>query len=379
VCAIVAAASLGPFWVGAQPARDVHGIISHVTRSGTRPLAGAWVTLHRVGTDRAGPVDSVRARGDGGYAFHFRATGDTGALYFVSTRFAGIAYFTPPLRQAVITGADADLAVYDTTSAPVPIHVRGRHIVLMAPDSARSRRVVEVFELSNDSTVTRVSGARERPTWEAALPEGAREARAGEGEITGGALVFTAGRARVLAPIAPGVKQLSFSYRLTAGGAPIAFPSFAEASVLEVLLEDEQGTVSGASLREAAPATLERRRFRRFLAQDAPAAAVITVTAPTSGPSGTIDPRILLVVTAVGATLLLGLAAGTLRRRPERLRARRAETDDPDALGRELAALETAFGALASPSAAQRADHYEARSRLAARRTAALARREGLA
>ena len=104
----------GPTWD-----REVRGTISHVTDRGARPLSGAWVTLHRVGTDNAGPVDSARTGENGRYDFRYHATGDTSALYFVSSRFAGIAYFTPPLKERLVTGTAADLIVYDTTSAPV--------------------------------------------------------------------------------------------------------------------------------------------------------------------------------------------------------------------------------------------------------------------
>ncbi|MFI5311998.1 MAG: hypothetical protein ACHQQ3_12235 [Gemmatimonadales bacterium] len=373
--AAAAVVLVSPVPIHAQVEREVRGTLSHVVGARAQPRAGAWVTLHRVGTDRSGPVDSMLSSPAGAYVFHYRATGDTSALYFVSTRFDGIAYFTSPLHAPVVRGEAADLTVYDTTSGPVPIHVQGRHIVVMAPDSGRSRRVVEVFELSNDSSVTRVAGAQERPTFETQLPDGARDMRAGNGEITGDALAFTSGRARVLAPIAPGVKQFSFNYRLDLGRGPMAFPSFAPASVLEVLIEDEQGTVSGAGLREAAAATLNGRRFRRFLAQEVRAATVIAVTAATTGAAAAMNPRIGLIVTAVGATLLVGLAGGMLRRGPSR--ARRPESDDPEELARQLSALDAAFGEIAEPTADERADHYEARARLTARRAAALARRDG--
>ena len=364
--------------VGPAGVHEVRGAISHVTDRGARPLSGAWVTLHRVGNDNAGPVDSARTGENGRYDFRYRVIGDTSALYFVSSRFAGIAYFTPPLKERVVTGAAADLIVYDTTSAPFPIHVRGRHFVVMAPDSGRSRRVVEVFELSNDTSVTRVAGARERPTFETVLPDGASDLRAGDGEVTGDALAFAAGRVRVLAPIPPGIKQFSFNYRLAATRDAIAVPSVTPVAVLEVLVEDVNGTASGAGLRETEATTVNGRRFRRFLAQDSPAAAVISVTAPTLSTASSLNTRIALIVTAVGATLLLGLATGQLRRRPAVARARRATSDEPEALQREVAALDTAFAELESPDPAERADHYEARARLKARLTAALARRDGL-
>jgi hypothetical protein len=362
---------------GAAGDREVRGTITHVTDRGARALPGAWVALHRVGNDDAGPVDSARTDGNGRYGFRYRVTGDANALYFVSSRFAGIAYFTPPLKERVVTGAAADLIVYDTTSAPVAIHVRGRHIVVMAPDSGHTRRMVEVFELSNDTSVTRVAGSLAQPTFETVLPDGAGDLRAGDGEVTGDALTFAAGRARVLAPIPPGIKQFSVNYRLAATRDVIAVPSMTPVDVLEVLVEDVKATVSGAGLRETDATTVNGRHFRRFLSQDA-SPGVISVTAPTISPASSLNTRIALIVTAVGATLLLGLATGQLRRRPAVARARRATSDAPDALEREIAALDTAFAELDAPDPDERADHYEARARLKARLTAALARRDGL-
>ena len=79
-----------------------------------------------------------------------------------STSYGGIAYFTSPLRAAVVTGDDATLTVFDTTSAaradqgrrPAPHRRR-------AAGRTAQRPIVEVFDLQNDSTVTR-DRARQR-------------------------------------------------------------------------------------------------------------------------------------------------------------------------------------------------------------------------
>ena len=47
-------------------------------------VGGVMVTLHRVGPDRSGPVESMRTRGDGSYAFRYQPTGSEDAIYFVS-------------------------------------------------------------------------------------------------------------------------------------------------------------------------------------------------------------------------------------------------------------------------------------------------------
>ena len=107
--------------------RRVDGQIVTGTREGTRPVAGQWVVLHRVGQDRAGPIDSMQTTANGRYHFAFRASGDTSALYFASTTYGGVAYFTSPLRGDIVRGDDAAITVFDTTSGPVGIRVNAIH------------------------------------------------------------------------------------------------------------------------------------------------------------------------------------------------------------------------------------------------------------
>jgi hypothetical protein len=361
----------------AAPPREARGVAQRVTNRGTVPLAGAWVVLHRVGNDHAAPVDSLRTGASGRFEFRYRATGDTSALYFIATRYDGIAYFTPPLRKPVVAGGDADLLVYDTTSAPVRITVRGRHVIVTAPDTGKARSVIEVFELSNDSSVTRVAGARGLATFATTLPDGALAPEAADGDVPAAAVKFEKGRVLVFAPIAPGVKQFSFHYRLPLAKAPITIPSLAATGVLEVLVEDAQGTASGAKLKATTAVTLDGRRFKRFLAQDAPANAVISVVAPTRV-GAAFSARMALVVLAIGTVMLAGLAASLMRKGPLVARASETGEVDPDAIARQVAALDDAFEANASPTDDERADHYQRRARLKARLTAALARRDGL-
>ncbi|MFI5233435.1 MAG: hypothetical protein ACHQSE_13080 [Gemmatimonadales bacterium] len=359
------------------PAREARGAVHRVTNKGEVPLSGRWVVLHRVGTDTAAPIDSVRTDAAGRFAFRYRATGDTNALYFIASSYAGIAYFTPPLRKPVVADGDADLLVYDTTSAPIPISVRGHHVIVTAPDTGKGRDVLEVFELSNDTSVTRVAGTPERETFTTPLPEGARDPVATDGDIPADAVKFDNGRAVVFAPLAPGVKQLSFHYRLPVSKAPIVFPVLAASTVLEVLVEDTQGSATGAKLKKMASVNLEGRPFRRFLAQDAPANSVVTVLAPTQV-GAVFSTRIAIVVTAIGVVMLAGLAASMLRRGPLIARPHELGDVDPDDVARKIAALDDAFERIESPSEDQRADHYESRARLKARLTAALARRDGI-
>ena len=359
------------------PVREARGLVQRIVAKGEVPLPRAWVVLHRVGSDVAAPIDSMRTDASGHFVFRYRATGDTSALYFIAASYDGIAYFTPPLRKPVAGGGDADLLVYDTTSAPIPVSVRGRHVIVTAPDTGKGRLVIEVFELSNDTSLTRVAGTPEKPTFETALPDGATDAAATDGDVPAEAVRFEKGRVRVFAPIAPGVKQLSFHYRLPLNKAPVVFPALTPAAVLEVLVEDTQGSASGAKLKKMASVNLEGRPFKRFLAQDAPGSSVVTVLAPTQV-GAMFSARMAFVIVAVGAVMLAGLAASLMRKGPLVARAHELGDADPDDIARQVAALDDAFAKKDSPTNDERADHYEARARLKSRLTSALARRDGL-
>jgi hypothetical protein len=271
------------------------------------PLSGLWVVLHRLGSDRAGPLDSMRTGAQGAYEFRYRPFGDERALYFAAASYGGVAYFTPPLAE-VVRGEPAEIIVYDTTTRDIPITVRGRHVVVSAADPEAMRTILEVYELSNDTTLTRVSPARTSPpTWRARLPAAARSPRVNDGDIPGDAVVFQNGEVRVIAPLPPGVKQLAFTYSLPASVFPLSVPIVVAADILEVLVEDPTGTARGARLGETEPVIVDGRRFRRFLAQEVPAGQVAIVDVPRAASSW--HSRYLTgVMLLVGSVMLIALA-----------------------------------------------------------------------
>lgn len=341
-----------------------------------RPVSGIWVTLHRVAVDSAGPLDSMRSGPDGAYAFRYRPWGDDDALYFVSASYGGIAYFAPPLRAARVTGEDAEIVVFDTTSRPLPIAVRGRHVVVSAPDPSGKRSVVEVFELSNDSSVTRVA-ADTQPTWETHLPDGASDFAVGQGDVAPDAVTMRDGRVAVFAPLAPGLKQISFQYRLPPDAFPLSMPAATPIDVLEVLIEEATGEASGAGLGEQNPVSVEGRTFRRFLAQDAPAGGVMRIAMP-SVPAAVRRERWLLGVAGlVGGAMLVALLIALSLRGRARAIVRREEADVPETLADRIADLDAAFERVESPGAHARVAYDTQRAALKAQLARALARREG--
>jgi hypothetical protein len=118
----------------------------------------------------------------------------------------------------------------------------------------------------------------------------------------------------VFAPIAPGLAQLAFAYDLPASAFPLSVPIEDSTQILEVLVEDEKGRVSGARLRERDPVVLESRSFRRFLADDVPMNAVTLIDLPAA-PRASLDRRYLIVVTLVIALAMTVALARALSRR----------------------------------------------------------------
>jgi hypothetical protein len=310
------------FWIavsaatGAAEAQPgVHGDIHTVTGRVLRPAAvdlepvpGQWVVLHRLGSDRAGPIDSMRTDARGVYEFRYRPFGDEQALYFAAALHGGVAYFTPPLMDHVVRGETAEIVVYDTTTRDIPITVRGRHLVVSGADADEMRTVLEVYELSNDTTLTRVSPTRgSPPTWTALLPAAARSPRVNDGDIPADAVLFEGGEVRVIAPLPPGVKQLAYAYSLPASLFPLSVPLTTAADVLEVLVEDPGGTATGARLTESERVSVDGRSFRRFVAQEVPAGQVVTVDVPRAG-DGWRGRYLVAITLLVGSAMVIALA-----------------------------------------------------------------------
>jgi hypothetical protein len=281
------------------------------------PVPGAWVVLHRVGPDRAGPLDSVQSDPRGRYAFNYVRTGSEDAVYFVSASYDGIAYFTPPLAEGKVSGDDGEITVFDTTSHHVPLSLRGHHVVVSAVDANAQRSVVEVYDLSNDSSVTRVA-AGDKPadaTWQTHIIPSAQNFRVSQGDIPAVAVSYANGLVNVFAPIAPGVKQLSFSYSLPAKSFPLKLPLEKDTGIYEIMVEDKGGSVTGPRLKEVDPVTVENRNFRRFLASDMPQNSVAIIDLPAPPTTRSIDPRYLVAITLViGGSMVVALAQALRRR-----------------------------------------------------------------
>jgi hypothetical protein len=373
VLVAAAARAQSPGAASAAEIRRVDGVVMHGEAKGPRPISGVRVVLHRVGSDRAGPLDSAITDARGRYRFRFSTSGCPDAIYFVSASYDGIAYFSVPLRERETAGDDAQITVFDTTSGPVPIHVVGHHVIVGSPDAQGDREAVEVFELQNDSSVTRVSGSRVQPVWATTLPRGAANTKINpSGDISPNAVSFTDNRVRLFAPISPGARQLSYAYQLRRDALPLSIALDTPTGVLEVLTEESRATVTGANLTEVAPTSTGGRTFRRFLAQNVPAQSVVRIDVPFA--IGESRVRWFIAVAVVcGLGMLGAIAVAQRRRRVVTVAATPAPRSETEDLLQTIATLDAAFERNADPTADERGRYDSERARLKARLAEALA------
>lgn len=358
--------------------RTVTGRVVRPGAAAFEPVSGTWVTLHRVGRDKAGPLDSVRTTTDGAFRFAYRLSGAPDAIYFVSASYAGIAYFSSSLAQPDVSGQDAEIQVFDTTSTGIHLTVRGRHIILSASTGGTRRGLIEVFEITNDSSRTLIGANDRSPTFRMRIPQGAQDFKVAQGDVPADAVAFVDGEVQVQMPFAPGLKRLSFSYSMDADAFPLKVPVQFTTGVLEVLAEDPQATVAAPKLTETAPASLDGRNFRRFLGNDVPSSGVLEMDLPGSGQAQKTRIVISLVV-AIALAMLVSLARAFGRRtRPHSpgLASAAAADREAERLARQIADLDAKFERAREPDDAARAAYDAQRARLKHDLTTALITRD---
>ncbi len=356
--------------------RTIRGIIyTPLGSDNVRPASDAWVTLHRVAADAAGAIDSVHTDAGGNYALRYRRASSDSAVFFISARYSGITYFSSPMPDADVGGEEAQLVVYDTTSGPLPLVVRGRHVIVGSVDSTRRRPVVEIFEIANDTTITLVASG-DKPTWQTRIPDQAQDLRLTAGDLSPDAISVKDGVLSVFSPIAPGIKQLGFAYALPLGAFPLVLPLEEEVTMLEVLVEDSLATVSGPTMESSDSVIAEGRTFRRFIGQDVPASGVLRITMPAADSDRSSTYNTAIVV-ALGALMLLALGRSVRRRRLTPLAVPGiGGIPDPDDIAARIAVLDVRFQRRRNPSEDERLEYERTRGGLKAMLTDALGQQE---
>ena len=292
-------------------------VSGRVLRGGrdTLPLGNAWVVLHRLARDAAGPLDSVRSDARGRYRMTLRSPDSTSA-YAVSVWFDSIAYFSLPLN---VIGRPAvhveDLIAFPTTSSGVPIHLARRLATVARANEDGTREVLEILELENTGVATRVTSDTLAPTWAGRVPAGAGQLRAGQGDISSDAVQFRHDSVIVFAPIPPGpAKQFSYGYSLPSATRVLVLPIDQPTGEVNLLVEDTVAVVSAPSLESLGIKELEQRRFAAYRAGPLAPGNKVTIRLPAGKlRAEMVWPYIKWVLAAV---MLAALLWALRRRRP---------------------------------------------------------------
>ena len=240
-------------------------------------VRGARVVLHRVSQDKQGPIDSTLSDRQGRFQLTFRP--DSGAFYLLSAQHAGIEYFSQPVPtnpQRADTGIR--IVVYDT-SGTVPISLEARHVVVTRPREDGSRGVLDLMVLRNDSRLTRVASDTMRPTWTAPLPTGSIGLDVSESDFSREALGRKGDSVIVVAPFAPGEKQLTVQYLIPSDRTVVELPFQRSGASINVLAEETGVRVSGSGVALADSQLLQGRSFRRWTGV-AQSGAVVRIALP---------------------------------------------------------------------------------------------------
>ncbi len=316
----------------------VRGHVSTPGREHETPVPGVMVTLHRVGDDSAGPLDSVVTDAQGRYRLAYQRFGSEQAVYFAAVVYRGIAYFSSPLRQLTVTGDDAEIMVFDTTSRRVEFHVQGHHFVVGAPRPDGAREVVEVWEISNDTSVTVIGRDSLDAVWSTPLPTGAVEFRAREGDVSAGSVQAVHDSVQLIVAFGPGIKQVSYSYVLPPSRFPFTITLAAPTSVLEVLLEEPTASASGPALKRVDNATSAGRTFQRFLGQDVARGQEIRIAVPAST-AGQRQAVFIGVAALIGVAMLVAFLRSASAGRARAVPSSPVDTERLRLLG-EIAVLD---------------------------------------
>jgi hypothetical protein len=141
-------------------------VSGRVLRGGrdTVPLANAMVVLHHVSQESAGPVDSIRTDARGRYRIELRHPDSTGA-YVVTVWYDSIAYVSSafPAGDRLVAHVD-DIVTYATTTGGPPIAVARRLTTIARATAEGTREVLDILELENRGTTTRIAQDSTQPT-----------------------------------------------------------------------------------------------------------------------------------------------------------------------------------------------------------------------
>jgi hypothetical protein len=361
----VALVLAAPAGVAAQLPAEVAGRVVRLAGPDTLLVPQALVVLHRIGQDTQGAIDSLPLDRIG--RFRFRFTADTTAIYLLSVRHHGIAYFSSPVARSPGGVPDEVLLIVSDTSGTAPVGLGGRSVIIGAAGGSGSRTVVDVLEIANRGQQTRVA-AGEVPTLAVPLPAGGHGFVLEDTDLSPESVQFRNDSLVVFAPLAPGERVVILQYTIPAGTRRLVFPPGVPVDTLQLLLEAGQVTPLGA-LPEVGAETIEGRRYGRWMGPWSGAEPLVLEVRGL-----VMRPDRLLVVLVAALVLAMGAGLVLLLRRHAPAPGAPAAAATPAELVEAIARLDAQWQQRgAAASAAERTRYETERTRLKALLERALA------
>ena len=205
----------------------------------------------------------------------------------------------------------APLVVYDTSSAGPPARLEGRFLNIFPPGEGGGRNVLEIVQLSNPGTRTRIADSL-RPVWQVTLPPGADGWVAGEGNLPADAVRLAGDTVKVFAPIWPGAPRYT-SYQYVLGGRAARILVDQWTGQLGLLVGDTGAVVTGGDLQALGVHDVEGRRFASY--RGGPLEAGTEVRVKFGGPI-TAEQLVPYIAGAAGLALAWGLWVALRRSSP---------------------------------------------------------------
>ena len=335
------------------------GIVIEATGTDTIPLAGAWVSLHRVSGVDGSVRDSVLTDRRGTFSL-WESEPDSSALYMAGVVHHDLAYFSSAVRAQEVNGpyGFTPLVVFDTASTGEDLRLQERHVVLRQPTVEGVRQIVELNVLVNPGHKTRVSGGMGQPVWKTLLPQDVSGFAPGPSDVSVDAYGLNGDTVEIYAPVPPGEenrREMIFGYNLPRNVKRFALPIDAPVSRIQILLEDLdavllQGPVSSLGVEQMGDGT----QLLRFEGQDIPGDTVIVFRLSNVGHGQ--GPWALILVVGISALLMVVLLVRNRRRDiPEVLPA--GQPPNTEVL-ETIAKLDREFAALGTSATARQRENY---------------------
>ncbi len=223
--------------------------------------------LHAITGDSGAALDSAVTGRDG--SFSFTLSGDSArTIFLVAVRYDSVLYLGSPIR-AMVPPEPYVVNVFPSraVASPDTFPITRRSLVLTYDGDGA--RVLDAIELDNGGDTTLVGSGSGQGAWRVALPEGAVDPQALQGDMFPGGVRFVAGYALLDPSLRPGANQVLLQYRLPSDRPP-RFTTVHPLQRLEVLWSGTDRVLFGGGMTPAEPVSFHGDTYRALVANFVP-------------------------------------------------------------------------------------------------------------